>query len=43
MIEPRIENQYNIILSIFLGIVIAIIINWFYEKPITKIIYKNKK
>jgi hypothetical protein len=41
MIKPDIENIYNIILSIFLGIIIAIIINEFYQKPITQTIYKK--
>ncbi len=40
MIEPKTENIYNILLSIFLGILLAIIINEFYQKPITQILYK---
>ena len=40
MIEPNIENIYNIILSLFLGIIVALIINEFYQKPITQILYK---
>jgi ABC-type phosphate transport system permease subunit len=42
MIDPENEKIYNILLSIFLGIFMAIIINEFYQKPITQIIYKKK-
>ncbi len=41
MIDPQIEYKYNIMLSIFLGIILAIIINQFYAKPITKVLYKK--
>lgn len=41
MIDPQIEHKYNIMLSIFLGIIMAIIINQFYTKPVTRIIYKK--
>lgn len=43
MIDPKIENIYNIILSLFLGIVVALVVNELYKKPITIIIYKNNK
>ncbi len=41
MIESQIEHKYDIMLSIFLGIIIAIIINQCYTKPITQILYKK--
>jgi hypothetical protein len=43
MIESQTENIYNILLSIFFGILVAILINQFYQKPITQILYKQKK
>jgi hypothetical protein len=41
MIEPNMEHKYNIILSIFLGIVIIILIDQNINKPIVATIYKK--
>jgi len=39
MIDPETEHIYNIILSIFLGIILAITINQIMSQPRTPIIY----
>jgi len=41
MIESQIEHKYDIMLSLFLGFIIALIINHCYSKPITQTIYKK--
>lgn len=41
MIDYKIEYIYNIVLSVFIGIIIVIFINNIYEKPIVPIIYKK--
>ena len=41
MIDQQMDEMYNIILSIFCGIVITLLIDNFYSKPITQIIYKK--
>jgi hypothetical protein len=41
MINPTTEYIYNIVLSIFVGFIIANTINILYQKPITQIIYKK--
>jgi hypothetical protein len=41
MIESNTEHNYDIILSFFLGIIIAILFDFFYQKPHTSIIYKK--
>lgn len=39
MIDSKVENIYNIMLSIFLGIIIVLLIDQLYEKPITVNLY----
>ena len=41
MIDEKMENIYNIILSIFCGIFLVIIFDSFFNKPITNIIYNK--
>ena len=41
MIDKKMENIYNIILSIFCGIIISIIFNSLFSKPITTTYYKK--
>ncbi len=41
MISPEMENVYNIVLSIFLGIVLVLIFNKLFNNPRTITIYKK--
>jgi hypothetical protein len=40
MIDPQMENIYNIILSLILGVVVAIIFNQVYDTPCIANVYK---
>lgn len=41
MIDPNVEKIYNIILSIFLGIVVVMIFNQLFDSPRVITLYKN--
>ena len=41
MIDPTIESIYNIILSIFLGIIMVVLIDQLFKKPRIITIYKH--
>jgi len=41
MIEKNTEKIYDIILSIFIGIILALMIDKLFQKPRTVTIYKN--
>lgn len=41
MISPEKDHFYNIILSIFFGIILVIIFNSLFDSPRSVIIYKN--
>lgn len=41
MIDPKIEYIYDIILSLFIGIIIAIVFSQLFENPIVLIVYKK--
>jgi hypothetical protein len=42
MIEPITEHYYDILLSVFLGIICALVINQLFANPRTPIIFNKK-